>query len=165
MVIDIVGDIDDYALPRLRANLAQYNGEDKELTIRIDSFGGYVDVAQEMCEELIAFAQEHDMTINTENIGNVMSASTLLYLLGEKRTFNSSLGFFLIHNPWCYNVGDAQSMHECGYSLESLEQYFVDFYAMTTGIDKETIKAEMDRNDVMEDENITKYNFATELLK
>ena len=37
MTIDIIGDIDDFALKRLEANLAQYNGEDKELTLKMIS--------------------------------------------------------------------------------------------------------------------------------
>ena len=165
MTIDIIGDIDDFALPRLEANLAQYNGEDKELTIKIDSWGGYVDVAQSMCEKIVAFAEANDIVINTENIGDVMSAATLFFLLGNKRTFDPSKGDFLIHNPWCFNVGDAQSMYECGDSLSSLEDYFADYYAMTTGSDKEQIKEIMSKNDVMPTEQLTAMNFCTELIK
>lgn len=164
MTIDIIGDIDDYALPRLRQNLAQYNG-DKELTLKINSLGGYVDIAQAMCEELIAFADKNDVTINTENTGDVMSAATLLFLLGNKRKFDAAKGDFLIHNPWCYNIGDAQSMYECGDSLATLEDYFADYYAMTTGSDKAKIKEIMSKNDVMPVEDITAMNFCTELIK
>ena len=164
MTIDIIGDIDDFALKRLEANLAQYNGEDKELTLKIDSWGGYVDVAQEMCKKIVAFAAENDIVINTENSGDVMSAATLFFLLGNKRTFDQSKGEFLIHNPWCFNVGDAQSMYECGDSLASLEDYFADYYAMTTGSDKEQIKEIMSKNDVMPTEDMTAMNFCTELI-
>lgn len=160
MTLDIVGDIDDYALPRLEQNLASYNGDDNVLDIRINSYGGYVDVAQEMCERIIDFATANDMTIRTSNTGDVMSAATLIFLMGEERTFDSTKGGFLIHNPWAFNVGDSKSMYECGDALKSIEDYFVDYYAMTTTADKDTIRQLMDASDELEDSVLSEYHFA-----
>lgn len=164
MVIDVIGDIDEFALPRLESNLSQYDGNDKELIVRIDTFGGYVDVAQAMCEKIIAFAEENEMTIVTENVGNVMSAGTLLYLLGDVRKFDKAKGEFLIHHVWCMNIGNAEQMYRCGDDLMSLDDYFLDFYEMATGVDRDEIKKVMDREETMGTDELTTLNFVTEFI-
>lgn len=160
MILDIIGDIDEWQELRVAQALENFN--DEELTIRINSYGGYVDSAQNICETIIEKAGESKIT--TLNTGDCMSAATLIYLLGEERKWDASKGDFLIHNPWCYNCGDAQAMYECADSLRDLEDYFAEVYAMTTEADKQAIKDIMATDKPMKADDMLAMNFCTELI-
>jgi ATP-dependent protease ClpP protease subunit len=143
----------------------QKNKMNDQITLKIGSDGGFIDVA----EEIFWLFKNSGKITRAENIGNVASAAVKLFLLApkENRYFDGTKGVFLIHNP--YNMptddgGDSDYHQRLATELGKLEKGLVSFYASATGSDPEIIQGFMKINTPLTEDQITSLGFASSLI-
>lgn len=131
------------------------------LNLAIDSLGGYCADADVMISKL----QQLSIPIHTYNTGDVCSCASVLFMMGNVRTFDPSKGVFLAHNPYAAAEGDAEEMLKIVRELRSQEKKYESLYASATGNTIELISELMKENRPLTVEEISKYNFATEIVE
>jgi ATP-dependent protease ClpP protease subunit len=135
-------------------NAAQYQA----INLVIDSPGGYVDVAEKMCDSIRAFGK----MVFAENSGDVMSAALTIFLLADKqnRKFNPKKGQMLAHFPWGMAEGEANEILDYAKDLKRTETNYVRLYAERTGIDENIMQGVMSENTPLSVEQIEAFGFA-----
>lgn len=131
------------------------------LNLAINSVGGYCADADAMINKL----QQLSIPINTYNTGDVCSCASVLFMMGNTRKFDPSKGAFLAHNPYTAVEGDADEMLKVVRELRSQERKYESIYASVTGNSAELISELMKENRPLTVEEISKYNFATEIVE
>ena len=131
------------------------------LNLAINSVGGYCADADAMINKL----QQLSIPINTYNTGDVCSCASVLFMMGNTRKFDPSKGTFLAHNPYTAVEGDADEMLKVVRELRSQERKYESIYASVTGNSAELISELMKENRPLTVEEISKYNFATEIVE
>jgi len=142
----------------------QKNKINDNITLKIGSVGGFVDVA----DEIYNIFKNTGKITRTENIGDVASAAVKLFLLApkESRFFDTSKGVFLIHNPYMppeemFGMnGDAAAYQLIADELGVHEKALIKFYAESTGTDFDILKGFMNINEPLTSEQISALGFA-----
>jgi ATP-dependent Clp protease, protease subunit len=155
--INIIGEIGtDYTVTDAVADLTAAK-DSQEITLLIDSVGGYVDAGLQIYE----IFKNSGKVIHSKGVGNVCSIATLFWILAEKqnRTFDFSKGIFLIHNPWVANIsGDAERLKLASEEMASLELILEKIYEKHLGIDKGLVSELMKLDKPMTEAEFLKLN-------
>lgn len=134
----------------------------KKLLLRINSPGG-------VCTESVAMrsilGNAGFETINIRIEGMCASAATDLATLPGAHVAIAEGSEYMIHNPWCLAVGNANEMEHTIERLRNIEEMSRGFYMKRTGQSEEQIKEWMDAETWFTAEQAVEYGFADEVLK
>ena len=134
----------------------------KKLLLRINSPGG-------VCTESIAMrailgnAGFEEINIRIE--GMCASAATDIATLPGAHVAICEGSEYMIHNPWCMALGNANELEHTIERLRNIEQVSRGFYAKKSGQSEERIKEWMDAETWFTAEQAVEYGFADELLE
>lgn len=146
--------------PKAILNQIQAASSADSLTVHINSQGGDVDAGFAIYDILRSSGKE----ITTIIEGQCYSIATVVALAGDVRLATENSGF-LIHNPWSQpEAGDAKKMREAANVLDSFQSKLADFYAKSTGLDKDFILSEMDKDTYMDLSRAKELGFITEVI-
>lgn len=133
----------------------------KYINIGIDSPGGYVDENYLIYNKIAELKKKYK--VRTYNVGQIASCASLLFILGDDRTFDFSKGRFLIHSPWIQIEGDSRDLKKAASELQKVEDRFADIYAGLSKYGASEIKELMSEDRNMTPEEMKKFRFATEI--
>ena len=161
--INIIGEIDDKAVERFIEDVKALDYEDGVL-IQFDSNGGFLDAGYSIASIIMDLKQRTNVVAT--NIGNVMSAATLPYVVCSYRIFDTTKGEFLIHNASLeYVSGDGDYLMKAAISTLQTDNDLADFYSAVSGKDPELILSRMSENKSMDGWEIKYFNFADEIIE
>lgn len=106
--------------------LTEANGED--ITLEINSPGGYIDAGSEIYTELM----EYPGTINAKIVGYACSAASWIALAAD-HVVMSPTAQMMIHRASGGAIGNSSDMKSEYNALDQMDKSFVDLYAKRTG--------------------------------
>lgn len=127
------------------------------LRIRINSLGGSVG-------DGIAIANyiRSRGNIETVNDGFAASSASIVFCAGAKRTM--SLGsWFVIHNPWTEEVGEASDLRNTADVLDRIKGGLLDVYQTVSSLGRDVLSAMMDDETWLDDKQALAAGFATNI--
>lgn len=133
-----------------------------KLSLRINSPGGVCTEAVAM-RSILANAGFEEINIRIE--GLCASAATDLATLPGAHVAITEGSEYMIHNPWCFAMGNANEMEHTIERLRNIEQMSRGFYMKKTGQTEEQIKDWMDAETWFTAEQAVEYGFADELIE
>lgn len=146
----------DKAVKEVRAKGA------KKLLLRINSPGGVCTQAVAM-RTILGSAGFDEVNIRIE--GMCASAATDIATLPGAHVAIAEGAEYMIHNPWCITIGNANELMQTIEHLRNIEQMSRGFYAKRTGQTEEQIREWMDAETWFTAEQAVEYGFADELLE
>ena len=157
--LDIYGEINEQTVEYVADKFRENYSKGCTITVTIDSYGGYIDAAYAIAEILSA-AVKDGSNVLTMNSGNVMSAATIVFLMGNARVFDPSAGGFVIHQPYTSIEGNSTELIETAISLYQTENSLVDLYSQYSDTTKDEIVRIMSEDRELTTEEIQKLGFA-----
>lgn len=134
----------------------------KKLLLRINSPGG-------VCTESVAMrsilANAGFEKINIRIEGMCASAATDIATLPGAHVAIAEGSEYMIHNPWCYALGNANELEHTIERLRNIEKMSRGFYMKRTGQAEEQIKDWMDAETWFTADQAVEYGFADEVLE
>ena len=146
----------DKAIKEIRANGAT------KLLLRINSPGGVCTEAVAM-RAILGNAGFEEVNIRIE--GMCASAATDIATLPGAHVAICEGSEYMIHNPWCWAMGNANELEQTIERLRNIEKTSRAFYAKKSGQSEEQIKDWMDAETWFTAEEAVEYGFADELLE
>lgn len=134
----------------------------KKLLLRINSPGGVCTESVAM-RAILGSAGFDEINIRIE--GMCASAATDIATLPGAHVAICEGGEYMIHNPWCYALGNANELEHTIERLRNIEATSRGFYAKKSGQSEEQIKEWMDAETWFTAEQAVEYGFADELLE
>lgn len=162
--LDIYGEINEQTVEYVADKFRENYSKNCMITVTIDSYGGYIDSAYAIAEILSAAVQDGSNVL-TMNSGNIMSAATVVFLMGNARVFDPEAGGFVIHQPYTSIEGNSTDLIETAISLYQTENSLVDLYSQYSDTSKEEISRIMSEDRELTVEEIQSLGFAVILDK
>ena len=161
-IININGIIgQDYTYKQFITDYAKCGNE--QIRLLIDSPGGDTYEGNLIANYIKDNATRFDSVINSGDVGSI-AASIFLALPYEKRYFDLRRGQALIHNPYITDVDGldttAAGLKNIAEYVEQDEKEIRTFIVKQTGADVNVIKAFMDINEPLNEEQLKSINFA-----
>lgn len=132
--------------------------EGKNLTVRINSYGG--EVAQGLA--IYNLLKSYSGEVTTLCDGFACSAASVVFMAGTKRIMPRS-SLLMIHNAWTCALGNAEDLRKAADDLEKITQPSVEIYTSVSNLDADEIKAMMDAETWIDADEALGYGFATEI--
>ena len=156
----ITGCIDDYCVDKLKNDLSKA-GSYEAIDVYIDSYGGYVGDGKSLLSILL-LEQSKGIKINTFGMGQVCSAATFPFIIGEKRTLHPFTDF-LAHPPYGMIQGDTRDLEKYTKELKDIEEFIIDLYCKKTSKNYEQVKELMLKNTIITAKEALDFGFATDI--
>lgn len=137
--------------------LKNANGED--ITLEINSPGGYIDAGSEIYTELM----EYPGTINAKIVGYACSAASWIALAADHVAM-SPTAQMMIHRASGGAIGNSSDMKSEYNALDQMDKSFVDLYAKRTGKSPEEIYQMMVDTTWMNAKTAVENGFADEVM-
>lgn len=140
--------------------LVKYKG--KDITVRINSYGGSVWAAAGMYNALI----DHKATggkVTTRTDQKAMSAATIPFMAGDTRLMGA-VDIFMIHNPLTEVYGYASDLRKTADVLDEVKETIINAYQIGTGRSRQKISQLMDDESYMSAKTAIKEGFATGIV-
>lgn len=137
-------------------------GGAKKLLLRINSPGGVCTESVAM-RSILANAGFEEINIRIE--GMCASAATDIATLPGAHVAIAEGSEYMIHNPWCYALGNANELEHTIERLRNIEKMSRGFYMKRTGQAEEQIKDWMDAETWFTADQAVEYGFADEVLE
>lgn len=137
--------------------LTEANGED--ITLEINSPGGYIDAGSEIYTELM----EYPGTVNAKIVGYACSAASWIALAADHVAM-SPTAQMMIHRASGGAVGNSSDMKSEYNALDQMDKSFVDLYAKRTGKSPEEIYQMMVDTTWMNAKTAVENGFADEVM-
>ena len=134
----------------------------KKLLLRINSPGGVCTESVAM-RSILANAGFEEINIRIE--GMCASAATDIATLPGAHVAIAEGSEYMIHNPWCYALGNANELEHTIDRLRNIEKMSRGFYMKRTGQAEEQIKEWMDAETWFTADQAVEYGFADEVLE
>lgn len=134
----------------------------KKLLLRINSPGGVCTESVAM-RSILANAGFEEINIRIE--GMCASAATDIATLPGAHVAIAEGSEYMIHNPWCFALGNANELEHTIDRLRNIEKMSRGFYTKRTGQPEEQIKAWMDAETWFTADQAVEYGFADEVLE
>lgn len=134
----------------------------KKLLLRINSPGGVCTESVAM-RSILANAGFEEINIRIE--GMCASAATDIATLPGAHVAIAEGSEYMIHNPWCYALGNANELEHIIDRLRNIEKMSRGFYMKRTGQAEEQIKDWMDAETWFTADQAVEYGFADEVLE
>ena len=161
--INIIGEIDDKAVERFIEDVKALDYEDGVL-IQFDSNGGFLDAGYSIAELILALKERTNVVAT--NIGNVMSAATLPFLVCSYRTFDPSKGSFLIHQASLEGLeGNCDYLMKAAISTLQTDNDLADFYSAIGGKPAEIYLERMEKDEPLSTEEMVSLGFVDEIIQ
>ena len=167
VTVEIQGEIggswwgDGVTLDSVKRQLGNIAGTKKNVIVKINSLGGYVDEALAIYELLLTMGDR----VTTECYGRCASAATIIAMAGHRRKM-SRYALFLIHKCWSGVVGNENVLEEELEAQRATNSRLAAIYTDRTGSKQEDIEALMERNNGdgawLNTEECMQYGFITE---
>ena len=132
--------------------------EGKNLTVRINSYGG--EVAQGLA--IYNLLKSYSGEVTTLCDGFACSAASVVFMAGAKRIMPRS-SLLMIHNAWTWASGDADDLRKAADDIEKITQPSIEIYTSVSNLDADEIKAMMDAETWFDADEALGYGFATEI--
>lgn len=113
-------------------------GRDTDITVRINSSGGYVDAGVAIYNALIA--HKGKVTIQIDALA--ASAASIIAMAGEERIMRTG-SLMMIHDPASYTFGNADEHEKSRVHLDKLGDLMAGIYADRTGEGEDILRADM----------------------
>ena len=166
-IIKIEGDIDENMLNSVYEQMKEWaeTHSKEDIAVQIDSKGGYIDIAQYIGDLIYLAKEEKGVNIVTFNSGDVMSAASLIYLMGDARLFDPSKGEFLIHRPVSVDVeGHTEDLLDAAVANNAVEESLIEYYQEFNGKERNEIFNRMSKEEPMNIDELKEYGFVTEIV-
>lgn len=137
--------------------LTEANGED--ITLEINSPGGYIDAGSEIYTELM----EYPGTVNAKIVGYACSAASWIALAADHVAM-SPTAQMMIHRASGGAIGNSSDMKSEYNALDQMDKSFVDLYAKRTGKSPEEIYQMMVDTTWMNAKTAVENGFADEVM-
>ena len=137
--------------------LTEANGED--ITLEINSPGGYIDAGSEIYTELM----EYPGTINAKIVGYACSSASWIALAADHVAM-SPTAQMMIHRASGGAIGNSSDMKSEYNALDQMDKSFVDLYAKRTGKSPEEIYQMMVDTTWMNAKTAVENGFADEVM-
>lgn len=137
--------------------LTEANGED--ITLEINSPGGYIDAGSEIYTELM----EYPGTVNAKIVGYACSAASWIALAADHVAM-SPTAQMMIHRASGGAIGNSSDMKSEYNALDQMDKSFVDLYAKRTGKSLEEIYQMMVDTTWMNAKTAVENGFADEVM-
>lgn len=111
----------------------------REITVRINSLGGQVGHAISIFNQL----REHPARIVVRIEAMAASSASIVAMAGDEIIMPANT-LMMIHNPWTYAEGDAETMRAAADSLEKFTGLLIETYVARTGKAAEEVQALLD---------------------
>ena len=137
--------------------LTEANGED--VTLEINSPGGYIDAGSEIYTELM----EYPGTVNAKIVGYACSAASWIALAADHVAM-SPTAQMMIHRASGGAIGNSSDMKSEYNALDQMDKSFVDLYATRTGKSPDEIYQMMVDTTWMNAKTAVENGFADEVM-
>lgn len=117
---------------QLNEALSNANGQD--ITLEINSPGGYIDAGSEMYTAL----KKYSGNVTAQVVGQACSAASWIALAADKVEM-SPTAQMMIHRVSGGVEGNVDDFASAMQSLDSMDQAYVDLYSKRTGLDKQEV--------------------------
>ena len=117
---------------QLNEALSNANGQD--ITLEINSPGGYIDAGSEMYTAL----KKYPGNVTAQVVGQACSAASWIALAADKVEM-SPTAQMMIHRVSGGVEGNVDDFASAMKSLDSMDQAYVDLYSKRTGLDKQEV--------------------------
>ncbi len=134
-------------------------GNVKNITLRINSNGGYVFQAQAM----YSYLKSHPANITVIIDGIAASAASVVAMAGDKIIMPAN-ATMMIHNPFGGVTGDADTMRDMAEILDKVRDSIANTYIAKTGLDREKINQLMSDETWLTAAEAKKLNFCDEVI-
>jgi ATP-dependent Clp protease protease subunit len=124
---------DEISPKQFSADLAAL-GNIKNLTLRINSYGGDVFAANAMFNIL----KQHPAKVTVRIDGIAASAATIVMLAGDEVVMPVN-AMIMIHNPWTIAMGDAREMRAAADLLDTVRDTILATYQTKTGLSRQEL--------------------------
>ena len=150
-----------HTTPRgFREQLNAFRGE--EITLRINSIGGFVTSASQMLTYLLEFRQAGGV-VNALVEGTSDSAATLV-MVGADTITAAPTASILIHRATASLTGHAERLRQVASSLDSVDEQQVSLYVERTGLEPDEVMAIMVENTPMTAQEAAEIGLVDEIL-
>ncbi|CAL7892496.1 ATP-dependent Clp protease proteolytic subunit [Fusobacterium necrophorum subsp. funduliforme] len=149
----------DVSAQEIAEDLELYLNDVTEITLRINSPGGYITAGTALYSALKQHKAKKIVMID----GICASVATIVAMAGDVIKMNP-LGAFVIHNPWIMNTsGDADSLRKRAEELDKEKSKIVNAYKERTGLSEEEIIELMNQETSMTAEEALEKKFIDEI--
>ena len=155
----IIGDgwWDDVSSDEIARELQEF-GELDEINLRINSPGGSVYAGCAIYSTL----KRHPAKVNVYIDGLCASIATVVAMAGD--TINmSSVGSFMIHNPWTVMAGDSKELRDKAEILDKLKESIIEAYMTKVKVTKEELVTMMDKETTLTSSEALEKGFITNI--
>lgn len=118
---------------------SQLDSMSGDVLVRINSLGG--DVFDGFAIHNLLKQYPGEITVKIDGVA--ASAASIIAMAGDQVEIADN-AMIMIHNPWTFAVGDADTMLKSAELLEKVKGSIITSYEAKTGIDSETLAAAMD---------------------
>ncbi|WP_024348196.1 head maturation protease, ClpP-related [Lacrimispora indolis] len=132
--------------------------DNSEVTVIINSGGGYVDCGNEIYTALKSYAGKVIV-----DIIEAASAASVIAMAGDTIRI-TPVGQLMIHNVSCISSGDYHTMDKTSEILQKANQSISSAYQLKTGLSQEELLAMMDKETRMTAEEAKEKGFVDEIL-
>lgn len=129
---------DDITPKQFNRDLARL-GNVRNLTVRINSYGGDVFAAHAIYNALV----QHPANITVRVDGIAASAATIIMLAGTDIIMPEN-AMIMIHNPWTIAMGDARDMRKAADTLDQVRESILAVYETRTGMSHDELVSMLD---------------------
>jgi len=133
-------------------------GDIKELRVFINSPGGDVFAGQ----AIYSMLRRHSATKLVYVDGLAASAASLVAMAGDRIVMPRN-AMMMIHNPWTWAAGDANTLRAIADDLDKIRESLVAVYEDRTGLERERIIEMLDAETWLTAEEAVALGFATEI--
>lgn len=142
LTIYIFGVIGEEYTSQMLFNQLKATEENTDITVLINSPGGYVDDGTAIYNML----KERDVTV--EITGQASSIASVIALAGKEVVINEN-SFMLIHNPWTWAAGDSNRLDKIKQNLDLYKNMILSAYMEKTGLAQDELTQLMDDETLM----------------
>ncbi len=135
-------------------------GDVKDITVRINSFGGDVFDGVAIYSRLIDSGANITVFID----GIAASAASVIAMAG-KEIHIAEAGFVMIHDAWTMAVGNADDLRKTAARLEAVSEQIAGIYQRRTGVDMAKIREMMAAETEFNATEAVEFGFATEIFE
>jgi ATP-dependent protease ClpP protease subunit len=146
---------DGFTASEVLACLSQM-GRDNEITVRVNSPGGYVDDGVAIYNALAARKGKTICVVD----GVAASAASIIFMAGEERVMRTG-ALLMIHDPATYSEGTVEDFQKAINQLEAGAKSMVSIYSERTGESTEETRATMKAETWLDNEEAVSRGFAT----
>lgn len=149
-------DVSSYTLSK---ELQELDPQVELINVHINSYGG------EVAEGLAIYniLRQHKAKVKTYCDGFACSAASVVFMAGDERIM-SNASLLMIHNAWCYAVGNAAQLRKGADDLDTITQASVNAYLNAINITEDELKQMLDNETWILPDDALEMGFATSII-